>query len=352
VDPDTGHIIFAVPTYITCGNHVPSDVRAMLAVNVSNLQARAPAGTGFVGTSHTVEGLSSVLTVTVGQWRDPINQSAMNAFAADILDSVKDTVVEGSVLYHGLYETGLTPGIGLSITGNGYTTGWESLNLSVTECELTWNQGQADQHTTVLTCSNRRAHLSAASFLKPDRPIGGSIIPSEHGWNPFGIFQPSFGQMYQVNQARQAMQAEAYDPSGGYAGFESTMDFAGPGKQRETAAQYNREIDKLTGDYQPTQKERQHTRRQAAEQAKADERLNEAIGEATSQRPQTQREQQRDRAYNEAIGEATSRGPEEARTQHARDFERQAKMYNPAQRAEQAEKEKNPPYEEGYRREE
>jgi hypothetical protein len=221
----------------------------------------------------------------------------------------------------------------LSITGNGYTTGWESLNLSVTECELTWNQGQADQHTTVLTCSNRRAHLSAASFLKPDRPIGGSIIPSENGWNPFGIFQPSFAGMYQIGQARQAQNAEAYDPSGGYAGFESTTDFARPRGQGLTASQYNREIDKLTGDYVPTQKEKQHAKRREAEQAKADERLNEAIGEATSQRPQTQKEQQRDRAYNEAIGEATSRGPEEARTAHTRDFERQARMFNPSQRA-------------------
>jgi hypothetical protein len=228
IDPANANVIFAVPTYITCGNHVPSDVRALLAVNTGHLHAIAPIGGGFAGTSNTVEGLTSTLTVTVGQWRDPINQSAMEAFAADILDSVKDTIVEGSVLFHGLYLLGLTPGIGLSVTGNGYTTGWEGLNLSVTECELTWEQGQPSQHTTVLTCSNRRAHLSAAAFLRPDRPIGGSIIPSEHGWNPFGIFQPSFGQMYQVNQARQAQFAQDYLTPGGYEGFESTMDMTAP----------------------------------------------------------------------------------------------------------------------------
>ena len=232
VDPDTAHIIFAAPTYITCGNHTPSDVRALLAVNTGTLHAVAPIGGGFAGTSHSIEGLSDTLTVTVGQWRDPINQSAMEAFAADILDSVKDTIVEGSVIYHGLYEPGLTPGLGLSVTGNGYTTGWESLNLTVTECELTWNQGQADQHTTVLTCSNRRAHFSAAVFMKPDRPIGGSIIPSENGWNPFAIFQPSFGQMYQIAQAGPRT-TEIPDQTADLFDYQQDMDMGPMGARRK-----------------------------------------------------------------------------------------------------------------------
>jgi hypothetical protein len=385
VDPANANIIFAVPTYITCGNHVPSDVRALLAVNTGHLHAIAPIGGGFAGTSNTVEGLSSTLTVTVGQWRDPINQSAMEAFAADILDSVKDTIVEGSVLFHGLYLLGLTPGIGLSVTGNGYTTGWESLNLSVTECEVTWEQGQPSQHTTVLTCSNRRAHLSSAAFMKPDRPIGGSIIPSEHGWNPFGIFQPSFGQMYQVNQARQAMQAEAYDPSGGYAGFESTMDFAGPGKQGQTAGQYNRDIERLQGDRGPSGKEQQRQRRQNAENTQwnkrqaaqeqkdwdaatrreATQQIDEAAGEATStNRAPAEREKQiglmgttGPAAHEEYLARGSAErkaglaASEEAAKTHEELQQSRSRESDKAQRK-RAEDEKNPPYQEGYRREE
>jgi hypothetical protein len=183
--------------------------------------------------------------------------------------------------------------------------------------------------------------------MKPDRPIGGSIIPSEHGWNPFGIFQPSFGQMYQINQARQAQNAEAYDPSGGYAGFESTMDFAGPkanrfkGKQTEAdrmkAAQHeNRKQEEANAAFskavglgpadqrgRPLESDIMRTQQGARAWKREDDRQKSVDAQKAAHEDARERE---GRPMTDE--EATA-----ARTKHARDFERQAKYYNPAQRA-------------------
>jgi hypothetical protein len=77
----------------------------------------------------------------------------------------------------------------LSATGTGYTTGWEGLNLSVMECELTWNHGEAAQYTTTMNCNNRRAHFSVAAFMRPDRLVGGQVLGTadQEGYNPFRV---------------------------------------------------------------------------------------------------------------------------------------------------------------------
>jgi hypothetical protein len=266
IDPSTAHIYFQVPTYITCGNHTPSDVRALLAVNTGHLTAIYPADTAgtpptpnYGGTSHTVDGLSDTLTVTVGQWRDPINQTNMVAFAHDLFDSVSDTIVEGSVVFHGLYLPGLTPGLGLSVTGRGYTTGWEGLNLTVTECELTWNHGEPAQYTTVMNCSNRRAHFSAEAFMRPDRLVGGQMLGTEdqEGWNPFRVMQPSFAMMYQMGAARQQRMVSDYlTPSidQGDADFTAGLDLKEYRKHGRTQT------------YAEQQKQAQHAAAQQAQQ--------------------------------------------------------------------------------------
>ena len=138
-DADTGHLIFAIPTWKVAGGRAPDDVRVLLAVNVGSLTATKP-DAGYEGTSYTTEGLERTLVVTARDWRDPANQSNMEAYAQSILDSVKDTIIEGSATYYGLYPPSLLPGeAGLSIAGSDYPTGYESLNLPIVETEITWN---------------------------------------------------------------------------------------------------------------------------------------------------------------------------------------------------------------------
>lgn len=175
-----GTLIFAQPTYITAGNRPPDDVRALLPVNTGSLRARRPA-VGFEGTAHAIDGLAETLVVTVASWRDPANQSRVEEYARDLLDSVKDAVVEGSVAYNGLYADALDFGIGLSIAGSDYVTGWEGLNVPVVEVEVAWNSGAPWDHATIMRCSNRRNHYASTAFLREDRPpaeLGGaSPIP-------------------------------------------------------------------------------------------------------------------------------------------------------------------------------
>lgn len=179
IDPSTSHLYFIAATYVTAGNRVPSDVRALIAVNTGSLTAIYPPDSGgavYGGTSHTVEGLSETLTVTCLQWRDPANQTAMDAYAHDLHDSVKDTVVEGTVVYDGLYLTALAPGQAVSIAGAGYTTGWEGLALPILEAELRWNLRGPVNYTTLMRVGNRRAHYTAIAYLRPDRPVGTGLL--------------------------------------------------------------------------------------------------------------------------------------------------------------------------------
>ena len=180
-DAGSGTILFVSPTYFIANNAAPNDVRFLAAVNTQALQSVSPADVGgtpqYQGTSHTVDGLAKTLTVTIDSWRDPINLNNVAAYAADLLDSVKDAVVEGMVTYQGLYLPALTMGIALNIAGNGYTTGWEAPlssftgfpGVPVVECELEWPLSGPMNHVTRMRVSNRRAHYQAQAFLRPDR---------------------------------------------------------------------------------------------------------------------------------------------------------------------------------------
>jgi hypothetical protein len=172
VDSASGTVRFAYPTYLTAGAHVPTDVRAVVPIYTGANQAFAPSSSSYSGTAYTVEGIQKTLTVPLPAWRDPAALSSMNAFAADILDAVSNTVLEGTVTYLGLYTLALDMGIALNIAGNGYVTGWEAGTipaLPVVECQVEWPSKDSLDHITTLRCSSRRAHLDSAAFLPPSR---------------------------------------------------------------------------------------------------------------------------------------------------------------------------------------
>lgn len=184
-------ILFSQPTYTVIGGHAPVEVRALLAVNSGLNQAYAPSSSTYEGTSATVEGLTRRLVVTVTEWRDPINNAAMVAYAQDILDSVKDAVMQGDVTYYGLYLDALTPGISINITGDDdgvtYTTGWEDNGagpggtsyissfagypgLAVVACELDFiTDGSPLLYQTIMRLSNQKGHYGAGAYLRPSR---------------------------------------------------------------------------------------------------------------------------------------------------------------------------------------
>jgi len=132
----------------------------------------------YAGTSNTVDGLTRTLTVTGEFWRDPGILTDVLDYAADLLDSVKDAVVEGSILYHGMYAAALTFGLALNVAGDeggSFATGWSSTDipsgLAVVEVSIEWGEspGDAEDFRTTMHVSNRRAHYSAEMFMHPQR---------------------------------------------------------------------------------------------------------------------------------------------------------------------------------------
>jgi len=173
VDPSDGTFTFSAPTRKMAGKE-PDDVRILAAVNVQTLTATVPAS-GYEGTAHTVDGMEDTMPIYLREWRDPANLANVLAFAQDQLDSVKDAIVEGSVTLQRLYTPALGFGVGLSIEGARYETGWEGVNLPVVQVDVSWNSRGASSHTTTLQVSNRRANYAATAFLQPERRAGEGI---------------------------------------------------------------------------------------------------------------------------------------------------------------------------------
>lgn len=191
IDLDAGTFLLGTPTR-EYSNGPPRDVRILAAVNTGVLEAVRPAS-GYEGDSHAVEGLEDTLTITMDSWRDPVNQDAMEAYAQDMLDSVKDAVVEGSVRVDDMVVPALTLGCGISIDAIGYATGWEGINAPATDVDLSWNtSGGASHYTTVIQVSNRRAGPALAAYLQPQRrvaavPSGGPVVAPFAPMGPVGV---------------------------------------------------------------------------------------------------------------------------------------------------------------------
>lgn len=201
---------------------VPSNVGALLAVRRGQLQVVRPADSGstptYTGTSNSVEGLAETLTVTVPSWIDGNNSTNMTTFAQEVLDSVKDAVVEGSITllrFHGPLLA--TFGQKVRLTSS-YATPWTGLDLPVVEARLTWIRGSGHRYQTTLRVSNRRAALSAEQFVRPP-VVGISLGAGLEGLNAgalgfaiagtpgaaglaggslpgAGFFTPQFGQSF------------------------------------------------------------------------------------------------------------------------------------------------------------
>ena len=168
VDPTSGTITTTSPTSLVYGGGVvtpPTDVQIFVPVAEGSLTVSAPAGGGYAGTLYTVEGISRVKTVTVREWTDYSQTASIQVYCNELFDSLKDVVVEGEATYLGLPTTYLAPGQAISITGSSYTTGYESLALPVTSCEVTFNSGPSGTTwSTQLSLSNRKQRYSSALF--------------------------------------------------------------------------------------------------------------------------------------------------------------------------------------------
>ena len=210
VDPSSGTITFPTPTSLVYGGGVvtpPSNITVFVPVANGSLQVNAPAS-GYAGTLYSVDGIQRIKTITIRDWTQ---ESGVNlniqTFANEQFDSIKDVVVEGSIVYLGLANTYLAPGYSVSITGQGYTTGWETLQsspwpaglpISQTQVKFKWNNS-GTSYVTTLSLSNRKQRYTSDVFIRPaerGQMLGGQPFGAGYGteWNKglsnLGSFAP------------------------------------------------------------------------------------------------------------------------------------------------------------------
>jgi hypothetical protein len=177
-DPVAGTILMYRPTQLAFSPDGTTpvwcdDVQVFLAVQNGALNATWPADVSGVpqysGTAYSDYGLARTKTITVPDWRDDSNSANMLIYAQEYDDCFKDVVQEGSVTYLGLPTNYLLFGSKLSIAGNGYTTGLESLAAPVTNMDLEFNEdpGSPTSYAAVISFSTRRAPFSASNYTRP-----------------------------------------------------------------------------------------------------------------------------------------------------------------------------------------
>ena len=180
VDPTSGTILTAKPTALVFSADnvtpvVPTNVQAFLPVNTGALTTRYPSS-GYQGTAYSALGIERLKVISVNDWRDTSNSANMNLMAYEFLTSLQDLVYEGSMPYYGLLSSALTIGSALNITGNGYSTGWETIAIPITAVDLEYcERSGATNYVTTLTFGNRRQAFNGAVLQRPSvtgQPFG------------------------------------------------------------------------------------------------------------------------------------------------------------------------------------
>lgn len=236
VEPSTGLAWFPYPTFLTAGGRVPSDVRVIVPLYTGANSVASPQDVGGLpvhsGTSNDY--IERTLYVTIPGWRDPLQSTDAQAYADDLFDSIKDTIVEGSMSYLGFLEESLFPGLAVNVASADFTTGWESVALPVTETNLEWNANGINMSTS-FKCSNRRAHFSDDAFMHPARtglaldfgylPYGYVEAMTSVGTNndPYGVFTAEQNMVNNEFNAGQQATSSMFD-----AGMAAAMDAADP----------------------------------------------------------------------------------------------------------------------------
>jgi hypothetical protein len=185
IDPDAGTVTLTKPSALVFSPNgttivPPNDVQFFLPIAVGTLEVVYPADLAgvpqYAGTSFSVEGVEETKYVTCKEWRDGSNSANMLAWAQEIHGSMSDTVVEGDATYLGLLTDALLPGHAINLPGEGYTSGWESIDIPIARCGLEFNDGKAAVPvTTSVHLSNRRMPYSGEAFFRPSQvglPVG------------------------------------------------------------------------------------------------------------------------------------------------------------------------------------
>lgn len=150
-----GYLVFHAPLNKPFGA-APCDVKVLVPYSRGALSATVPPS-GFEGTAHSEDGVEQVLYVDDESWLDYRDATARTQLAREILDTVKNTVCEGSITYYGKLTAALTKGTAIGLARAGGTTGYESMAALARSVVLDWAplSGGGSEWITRVGFSNR-----------------------------------------------------------------------------------------------------------------------------------------------------------------------------------------------------
>jgi hypothetical protein len=234
----------------------PVDVQVLLAYSRGTLQAIEPLSGGsptYSGTAYTLYGIQRTLYRDYPSWIDAGNLTMMQTLASNILATVSNVVVEGSLTYFGQYTTvfitsGTVPlfPISINIAKATGTTGYEAIAAPCRTLTLEWPQSGATPWITRFQFSTRRQQYSGDRlYVHPNYSegpgwFGSSSIAGGIAYGGQGGFDqsiagtiapPAFNPVQNAQQGFQQLgqQAQQFNPvTNAQQGFQQMAANLGP----------------------------------------------------------------------------------------------------------------------------
>ena len=138
----------------------PENIRVLLPVSLSPLEVIEPPDVSgspvYSGTSYSADGVQRTHYVNMMDWVSETDTAPMRLWAQQLLDSIKDSVVEGQTMLF-TYEPVLNPGVRVTFSDPCMSGAYDSYATNVYACLLRFNHGSGPvPYHTELALSNRR----------------------------------------------------------------------------------------------------------------------------------------------------------------------------------------------------
>jgi hypothetical protein len=156
----------------------------------------------WAGRAYSVHGLEYEQTVDLDGWLYVADRSQAEAFATDLLDSLKDPVISGAIEVVGFDAAAVAAG-GIEAIGLEAVAAFDDLDddlvgvpLPVHSVEVRWNTapGNATNYTTTINLSNRTFPYHGERN-QPDAPAeGGSSLGFGDFARAYGFFTDTGGR--------------------------------------------------------------------------------------------------------------------------------------------------------------
>lgn len=171
----------------------PVNLRVLLPVSTSAMESTLPADTvtgnvtikNYEGTSSTVDSSNRTMIVNMPEWVSESDNGVMTNYARQLLDSVKDTVIEGSAFRYS-YEPVFGPGTGIQFVDPCHANNpLADYGTDISGCMVRFNHGQSGSvlYHTEFALSNKRAqNRGFEGYMHPFQlDAGWSAATSQYG---------------------------------------------------------------------------------------------------------------------------------------------------------------------------